>query len=156
MRFLTLASTLWLSAFVHASPGASEIGGCQYYETLSTSMGCNDSGYLMHFGYKYCIKFFVEEPIFSPRGMRVLDQIRTCLQQKLEQAPGLTCSNVEDIAVDSHATCYEESGFCSLNLIEQGIIGTTILPSLVDPRVEATLEQVQQYCLTKDLADIPR
>jgi len=157
MRLFTLALTIWVSGIAaHATPAASYIGSCQYYATLSDAMGCSDSGYLMRFGYNYCVKFFVEEPIFSPRGMRVLNQIRRCLQQGLEQAPVLTCNNVEDVAVKTHVSCYAQSDFCSLNIIEQGILATTILPSLIDPRISATVEQIQQICLTKDLADIPQ
>jgi hypothetical protein len=139
--FLTLAP---LS--VQATPAAGLVGTCDYYQALSDSLDCDSQGYLLHFGAHYCWKFVIEEPAFSPAGQAILDRIRTCLQTGLENAPALTCANVESIAVATHFPCYIQSGFCNLSFAEQSVLGASIIPTLLNPQIEKTLNEIRRTC----------
>ena len=146
---------LAVSFVAWASPATSEIGTCAYYQTLSASLGCSPSGYLLSFGYPYCQKFVDQEPFYPASGRAVLDRIRTCLETTLENTPALNCQNVETIAPQSHVSCYVQSGFCQLDVLEQAVIAITIAPSLLgNSGLEMTAVQVQDLCLQSDIQSL--
>jgi hypothetical protein len=151
--FLPLAVLFAITA--RATPAAPLLGKCEYYSALSQSLGCASRGYLLSFGRRYCEEFVLEEPFYSPAGRKVLDSIRLCLQTTLEQAPVLTCANVEMLAAQSHVDCYVAAGFCRLNPIEQSLIGASITPALANVTLWSAVQRISDRCLAENLGEVP-
>ena len=92
---------------------------CDFYtQCLEPKFNCGANGYPLGYGNKYCNKFLTFFEEFSPEGQAWIEKTLLCLKKALvpvfEDESRETCSQVYNIAFDSHPKCYEQSGFCTL------------------------------------------
>jgi hypothetical protein len=93
---------------------------CEFYACKEREHACGKKGYWQDFGYPYCEKFLVDEERFSPRSQIWLQDVRYCLQERVQEvSEGTSCKNLHTQAMDSHVSCYVDTGFCDLTYMEQ-------------------------------------
>lgn len=91
---------------------------CDFYQDISNKLQCSQDDYFLRFGEKYCRVFIAKAPRFSSEGQNFLRQVRQCLIQKIANGVkhgALSCSNMDELAMDHHINCYVKSGFCTLS-----------------------------------------
>ncbi|MDG0816638.1 hypothetical protein [Bdellovibrio svalbardensis] len=87
---------------------------------MEQEKSCGSKGYWKEFGYPYCTKFLINQNKFSPRLQRWLTDVRECLQVRVsESTQQASCSQTYRAAMDSHVSCYVDTGFCELNMAER-------------------------------------
>lgn len=92
-----------------------EIGSCEYYICVNQAMGCGASSYMRRFGQPYCQLFVDHEEEFDQEGQNFNQQVRLCLQQKMERDfDQMTCGASRKFALKHHIECYHQAGFCQL------------------------------------------
>ncbi|KOS22393.1 hypothetical protein ESCO_002107 [Escovopsis weberi] len=127
---------------------------CDFYQScVEASVPCAGSpaSYALDLGLKNCVKFQHNLRLFSARGNAFIWDTMHCLQRALVPAvsdcagpgdgdghghgdddgkAGPTCQSIHDAAFASHARCYVDSGFCSLQcsdyLAELFTVGTDL------------------------------
>jgi len=134
-----------------ASESVRFLGSCDYYDSLSSELGCSSSGYLQSFGAHYCRRFDQEAARFSERGREALDAIRLCLQQSLENVSKLTCGNVLAVAAESHGPCYRQGHFCEMNIWDKVALMGIVFPALLDPTLNRAIRKIESDCLSEDV-----
>ena len=139
MKFALLFFALTIGSLALASP-------CAYYPQKSKQLGCDSSGYLMRFGYRYCAKFLREEHEYTPAGQKFMQAIRPCLIQSLEVKSHVNCRNVKAIAQKTHVRCYLKNGFCGLPDADKVRLFFTVWPEIVDPGFSAVMSEIQHTC----------
>jgi len=88
---------------------------CNYYLCREEIQTCGKLGYIVGYGYKYCLKFNNKLEHFSQQGQEWLIRTRICLQEELEAISYETsCSELKKMSMNTHVTCYINSGFCNL------------------------------------------
>lgn len=93
---------------------------CDFYACKEREQACGKRGYWQNFGYPYCQKFLKDEARFSPRSQIWLQDVRYCLQERIQEvAEGTSCKDLHTMAMDSHVSCYVDTGFCDLKYMEQ-------------------------------------
>ncbi|MEQ1724209.1 MAG: hypothetical protein ABL930_13645 [Pseudobdellovibrio sp.] len=109
------------SVFTKASTECVQhIGSCEYYSCLEQSQNCGEEGYYQHFGLHYCKKYQAKADRYKDEGKIFLQNIRFCLQEKLEQLEALPmCGSIKNVAIKTHEDCYRENNFCDLGLADQ-------------------------------------
>ncbi len=125
---------------------AQGINDCEFYREQSLAMGCSKGDYLIKFGYKYCKKFQAIQNQFTPAGLKTLDAIRNCLINELDQTPGLLCSNMKSVALQSHVKCYVKVGYCSMEKRDRNLIARTVWRELIDPEFASVSFQIESAC----------
>jgi len=119
---------------------------CDYYtQCLEPKFKCGPTGYPIGYGNKYCNKFLEFFNDFTPEGQEWIGKTLLCLKNALipvyESTKSITCSEIYNIAFDSHPTCYTDSGFCNL---------------FADPRIGfTTIKGLLKVLEVKDMASIP-
>lgn len=82
---------------------------------MEEKSNCGADGYWLKFGAHYCQKFLDKEKTFSSVGQRWLQMVRQCLQERADDVSRqVSCSRIEREAMDSHISCYIDTGFCNL------------------------------------------
>lgn len=114
-------TTLAISVVSTANTNCSQyIGTCDYYSCLESYNKCGDKGYYLNFGLHYCKKYVQSEAEYSDNGQTFLNNIRSCLQEKLEEQNILPdCSHIKEFAVNTHKQCYEENNYCKLSFFDK-------------------------------------
>jgi len=125
MPFLILINFLWLipAQANYCSPSEDN---CEYYLCLEKTMKCGLKGFPLKLGYGFCSHISGLQSV-SPRTQLWLKKTRYCLQDSLNQAHGLTCSNMLKKSVSDHVKCYVDNGYCELDKSEQKFIKKFIL-----------------------------
>ncbi len=118
---LLLLSLLLISFVANSSE-------CDFYQQLDSEYQCENKGYPINFGYKYCIKFINKKSSFSAEGQQWLANTRECLINELKNTSFNNCQELKDFAFDSHNNCYEQAGFCSLSKKDRKQLYKMILP----------------------------
>jgi len=106
-------------------------GACEYYRCREAQSQCGADGYLIGYVGKYCDRFStVTEPNVSEAAAQWLQDVRACLITTLEDetGPETSCEDIQEVGVQSHATCYVEAGFCDLSVGDWFDIVHTIDP----------------------------
>jgi hypothetical protein len=119
-----ITATLLLPSFASADYLVDEHQFCEKYVALNEELtakggpqadGCGSSGYLIHFGHRFCNGFVTKNSSFSPAGQQAMYKIRHCLLDTLAAAKEkFTCDKVKRAGIDSHLGCYMSSGFCQM------------------------------------------
>lgn len=130
-----------------ASSCGALIGQCGYYQCKSEELSCTDVDYFKLFGQHYCEAFDRETEKFSEHGLEVLARIKSCLQNKLESEPSLTCENALEYAYGHHEDCYLESGFCEMRFADKWLILWTVFPELDRSGFRDVVMNVSAGCL---------
>lgn len=121
MKFLAIATFL-LSIQVSLTKDCNAMAmdsSCDFYiECLESEFQCGSDGYPIGYGYRYCNKFLQYLSRFAPNGQEWVSETLTCLKQALLPVlqRSVSCSEIYDIAFNSHPDCYERCGFCDLFL----------------------------------------
>lgn len=134
MRLMLLLFTLLLpfASFADCTPSANS---CDFYRCEEEHQNCGPKGYWQNFGYPYCMKFLKNQSSFSRDSQRWLTDVRECLQVRVgEVAAHLSCNHIEKEALDSHVSCYVDTGFCHLKNSEKWKIYWYLKGSLRNPR----------------------
>ncbi|RIB21118.1 hypothetical protein C2G38_2079067 [Gigaspora rosea] len=91
---------------------------CNFYtDCLEKKFHCGNKGYPLGIGLKYCEKFSENAHLFSSSGKEWLSKTKLCLQDSLVpiyENDSITCSEIKDEALSSHANCYVSNGICLL------------------------------------------
>ncbi len=105
-------------------------GVCEYYACQEARWQCGDTGYLLGFAQKYCLRYrLVAQPRMSVAAQAWLNRVRRCLVVGLEAFEGENCEALETFGIESHPTCYVSTGFCELKVRDWlGVLAT------IDPR----------------------
>lgn len=135
--FFVFLASLFTAFAVQASDCSDLIGTCDYYQCIERSQSCGKKGYYIEFGQHYCEKYQADQINYTKRGQEFLNDIRTCLQDELERENIRTghlptCGHIKKFAVETHKTCYEQYGFCSLPDLDQRRIKLTAKKELFD------------------------
>ncbi|WP_142696251.1 hypothetical protein [Bdellovibrio sp. NC01] len=81
------------------------------------------------------MKFLKDQALFTPDSQRWLTDVRECLQVRVgEVVNNLACDKIEKEALDSHVSCYVDTGFCQLKNAEKWKIYWYLKGSLRHPR----------------------
>ncbi len=146
--FLMLAS-LFISHKLIASPCDKYIGQCEYYLCQESEYHCGEKGYLIHFGQHYCENFYQNlNHELSPKGQVWIDNVRTCLQNKMESFEASnSCRNLKKQAYRSHSDCYLKANFCQLSFSDKKKIIAFLKPELWKFRTQKEGIQVLYQCL---------
>ncbi len=157
MRFSILMHSLLfliLSFNAHAAAKnscASTIGSCDYYLCRESMKSCGDEGYNLRFGYKYCDNF-MNEVIrkLSPHGQQWMPKVAACLQEKMEKISlKNSCEKIETLAIQSHSSCYQKTGWCELSWDDQWEVMKTMLPVSLNPMIQREFFEIQNACSAK-------
>ncbi|KAE8150501.1 hypothetical protein BDV25DRAFT_154199 [Aspergillus avenaceus] len=123
---------------------------CSFYqECIETRYHCGPSGYPLGEGYKYCTKSLEARSNLSPEGQQWTTDAMLCLQEKLvpyaSGSANVTCDELRDYAVGTHAKCYIENGWCRLPVSDWALVVSFVLPAFLgDPQnVKSALETSQ-------------
>lgn len=93
---------------------------CEFYTCKEQELACGPKGYWQDFGPPYCEKFLKDEARFSPQSQIWLQDVRFCLQERVQVlSEGTSCLNLHKHAMHSHVSCYVDTGFCELSNMEQ-------------------------------------
>ncbi len=161
---LSFASLFFFHALAFAQDScASLLGSCEYYSCVEAQrISCGETGYALGYGQVYCEKFTamsfapsrtkLEATLFPADGGEWRDEVRSCLQEKLEeyfaQEEQPTCSSLRTFAFASHPYCYTKGpSFCELSPENVVRIGLTIKLDLL------TGESVRQIRDTAAICD---
>lgn len=120
---------------------------CTYYSCREAAQPCGPDGYVEGYLAPYCQRFAsVTEPRVSPAARRWLQRVRQCLVRELDRrAPiGTDCEETRAIGLETHVTCYVETGFCALSPLDWLAILRSIEPGDVPLR---TALDTAQGCL---------
>ena len=142
-------SLLFAFSFISASARAADITECEAYPKRAQELKCADDHYLYSFGYHYCRLFVQDESVFSHEGRAILQNIRTCLIEKMSSDTEMTCENAKFRSSDQHAACYIEKGFCDLMVFDQFNVYVRVRQELKDEDFHRTFETVKKYCDSK-------
>lgn len=116
--FLTLANPSLAEA---CAPSATS---CDFYGCLEAQVRCGDRGYLDRFATPLCEKYREHEEFASEKLKAWYPKVRFCLQEALVDLNDVsTCGELQTKALDSHADCYFETGFCELDWSDRIEIG---------------------------------
>lgn len=121
---------------------------CDYYVDKARALGCEDSNYLVRFGYRYCRKFEKRHEKFSITAKLVLARLRTCLIDRMEAAQPV-CETAARIGYGSHADCYVESGFCGLKRSDKIDILWRVRGEFFNPSFRRAANEVLSRCRDK-------
>lgn len=94
---------------------------CSYYTCREAAQPCGADGYVASYVGPYCRRFAsVTEPRVSAAARRWLQRVRQCLVRELDRrAPiGTGCEATRAIGLETHVTCYLETGFCALSPLD--------------------------------------
>lgn len=124
------------------------IGSCEYYLCREKNRPCGGDGYFINFGYKYCTKIVKKLiPKVSAQGKQWLLSTASCLQKQLDSVDDMnSCKEIKKLAIDGHNRCYEETGFCSLNISDKMRLIKTVAPSLKTKGVIKEGVQLFSHC----------
>lgn len=155
MRTLRIIAIAWLGLLLATPSLANDrpvvsgdlIGSCDFYLTLSKEMGCGSDSYLTRFGDHYCRRFDQVRSSFSSGGAAIVEDIKTCLQERIHETENLDCENVHAIAVQSHIGCYQDAGFCDMRVSDKMTLARTVAKSVFDPTLRGTIGKVINSCL---------
>ncbi|CAG8458566.1 28391_t:CDS:2 [Dentiscutata erythropus] len=85
--------------------------------TTTTDLHQTHAGYPIKYGDKNCGKFIKATDKFSSNGKKWVTNTMLCLQRKListYENNKTTCSEISNTAFGSHASCYVDSGVCTI------------------------------------------
>lgn len=98
-----------------------EEGNCEFYKEFSDAKGCEETDYLMGYGYKYCRRFAETEKEFTAEGKKWINCVRRKLTnflvpfyKQIYEEESDTCAEIKDKAFGSHSDIYIECGFCNI------------------------------------------
>lgn len=132
---------------------------CDFYEKcLEARKPCGLQGYALGFGKRNCEKFLKLQKTISPDGQFFLSLTRVCLQNRLAVAlkkSNLSCSQMSQIAYDSHTDCYTNHAYSICNLNPVDLSKILFLMEPYDLLQSQSLGQVSRT-LSSCLAHFPR
>jgi hypothetical protein len=117
LRYETVAETCTGTAPVYptaASCKAPRHNNCSFYSAcVETNIPCDEDGYSLGFGEKYCTGF--KNASFSPKGDAWMVSVMYCLQKALvpytmAAHASTSCADLQDFAFNSHPACYTKPG----------------------------------------------
>ncbi len=117
---------------------------CAYYRCREAAQPCGPDGYVASYVGPYCQRFAsVTEPRVSQAARRWLQRVRQCLVRELDRrAPiGTACEETRAIGLETHVTCYLETGFCALSPFDWLAIVRSIDPGDVPLRTALVTAQ---------------
>lgn len=124
-----------------------------YTECMEKAHPCGPKGYVMDFGYPYCLKFRDAKDL-SPAGQAWRDKTMVCLQRSLVPMLGASgpssqvCSEIDQTGFDSHVHCYTSTpSICSLPWSDLWKIVDIIGPGFLDPQGWKQSAQAIRICL---------
>lgn len=138
-----------LTVTVKAAPRACipSSTSCEFYSCMEQRTPCGPRGYWKQLGLHYCQKFLFREDRFSEQAQAWLHESRLCLQERTKLvSKGLACSQVQSAAMDTHVSCYVDTGFCELSLADKNKIIWYLLSALRFPSVWHEFWQVSRLC----------
>ncbi len=93
---------------------------CDFYTCAESVFNCGPNGYMQKTAKLFCENDRLEQSNKVEAQVKVtLQNIRQCLQQEfLEFSRKLSCKQLQEVALDSHSSCFVESGFCSLSMAQ--------------------------------------
>lgn len=149
--------TLLFSAFLFANPVSADRcvpskKSCDFYLCKEEEMNCGPQNYLTFFGHHYCEAYLAGSEPFSQNGKVWLREVRYCLQKKLETMidGGAQCSEIESLAIRSHASCYVSTGYCDLEFLDRmqvfGILSGGLFRNQKWSEKWATMKDINAQC----------
>ena len=138
---------------------------CTFYSNCVESRQlCGASGYALGYGNKYCNRFIAGA--FSGNGKKWRDATLICLQEELVSTVLLSdstksCSEISDIAFDSHPSCYTENGsgisICDFDKLSssdyKAIFGILDFDDLLTPEGKRQVGDVMKICVASKTSE---
>lgn len=123
---------------------------CGFYRNCAEGqLGCGDGGYPLHYGERNCNRFTNNLGLFSAQGKAWIFATMHCLQVAMVpvlQPCTATCDSFQSAAFASHASCYVNSGFCSLGCMDLLAIFLTVGDDLVTSESISQIKQTIGLC----------
>ena len=128
-----------------------------YYRCLDTTLvggeGCGPEGYPLGFGAKYADRSFEETwYTLGPEGQAFFLAVSPCLQARLHDdlRADATCDEVWSAGFATHASCYVDSGFCTLPAADLVVIASMFDADVVDlPEFKTQIADVLAACAAR-------
>ncbi len=121
---------------------------CSFYQDcLQDIYKCAPGGYPLDYGFKYCTKFVSRFEHFPEEGQHWIDGTLKCLKEALlpvSFSRNSTCTEIKNIAFDSHPKCYIENGFCELFTKSTALKTVTELLNVYEIKDMVTLISMKQ------------
>ena len=108
---------------------------CDYYlckEAAEGEAACGEDGYYLGYRFRYCERMSqVTRPRLSDEGKLWIDNARRCLMEEVERQVNVehSCSDIKQIAFESHPGCYTDADFCSLPWRDMWSVFMTVDPT---------------------------
>ncbi len=129
LLFCFFSGSLGLSSFSAVAPPTPDALTCNFYVDLERDLKCatnsnEGSDYLISFGYRYCGEFLKARNQWNEPLKKWSVKTSQCLQEALANSPEhlTSCRRMEAWAFDTHLSCYQKAGFCSLSKADRGLI----------------------------------
>lgn len=106
---------------------------CDFYQCAENTFQCGDGGYFKAFAAPYCHLFLSEDFLQknSTTTQKWLIEVASCLQQSIKQAASennnLSCQQIRLKAINAHAKCYYETGFCQIPRNDRMLLAKTLI-----------------------------
>lgn len=124
-----------------------KIGTCDYYSCLEEKNQCGNQGYYLNFGKYYCEKYSSQANYYSESGQTFLQNIRRCLQEKLEEVNQLpSCIDIKNMAIRTHKQCYTENNYCALPAGDKFRVKLTAVLEIFDADFVKFAKFLQGHC----------
>lgn len=124
--YLTFFILVAISAHSHDTSLEVSNEHCNFYIQLEEKWECENaptdaSNYLLGYGFKYCARFLRASETWDGALKQWTRDTMLCLQTALlmHEEEMETCVELEQLAFDSHPTCYVDNGFCELTTSEK-------------------------------------
>ena len=143
LRFIIVAIIL---CYFQSAFSEIDIVQCDAYRSKSYELQCQDDGYLLSFGERYCRQFVEKNERFSEYGQTVMAAIRACLIAGVESEQSMTCDNAKEMAQEHHYNCYLESGYCSLRVVDRLALGWVVRKELFDKDYIHLINKISTTC----------
>lgn len=151
MKNLLLALTLLFTAsFSWAQTCHPSSRSCDFYSCMEEKQHCGKDAYWMKFGDHYCKKFLDNQESFPAKTQIWLTKVRVCLQVRADDlSKQVSCERMQDEALESHVSCYLDTGFCYLNTYERFKVYWYLKRTLATPQAWKEAAAIHKACATK-------
>lgn len=133
---------------------------CDFYDqVLEKRFPCNQNGYALSYGGKYCRAFDASKAEFSEKGNKWRKATMRCLINSLrnylfqnDSNEDLSCDKIKEHGFNSHPVCYTSSNpsFCELNIRDyKAILKIIKRKDLLSRLGRQQIARVAKICLNK-------
>lgn len=97
-------------------------GDCHFYTCFDERHPCTNNNYALNYGWRYCVRFEQNYPMFTQQGKDWVNNTRKCAMDKMlefYEATHINCEDVQAEMKDNHGRCEADHGLCDSNLLTE-------------------------------------